>query len=267
MTAPSPGNPPLTPPRRAAIPSATRRSHAMRRTLAALLLCLALPAAAEEHGGPTRAEIEAILVEYLLAHPEVVVEALRAYERRQAELQAAQARQAIAERADELFHDPATPIGGDPEGEIVIVEFFDYRCGHCRRSAPGLFAVRDQGEGVKVIYKEFPILGEESVLAARAALAARAQGLYEAFHEALMTTRTGFGEDEILAVAAGVGLDIRRLKADMADPEIDAYLARTHELARALGIAGTPAFIVDGTLYPGALEGADLARLVQDARR
>lgn len=242
----------------------------MRRTLAALLLCLAVPAAAPADevagGGLERAEIEAILRDYLLAHPEVVVEALRAYERQQAEQQAARAQQAIAERADELFDDPATPTGGDPQGEVVIVEFFDYRCGHCRRSAPGLFALRDESEGVKVIYKEFPILGEESVLAARAALAARGQGLYEPFHEALMTARIGFSEDEIMAVAAGVGLDTGRLRADMADPGIDAYLARTHELARALGIGGTPAFIIDGTLYPGALGRADLERLVEAAR-
>ena len=241
----------------------------MCRTLAALLLCLAVPAAApadQAGDGLGRAEIEAILRDYLLAHPEVVVEALRAYERRQAEQQAAQARQAIALHAGELFDDPATPTGGDPQGEVVIVEFFDYRCGHCRRSAPGLFAVRDESEGVKVIYKEFPILGEESLLAARAALAARAQGLYEPFHEALMTARIGFSEDEIMALAAGVGLDTRRLQADMADPGIDAYLARTRELAQALGIAGTPAFIIDGALYPGALGRDDLDRLVQAAR-
>ncbi len=240
----------------------------MRRTLAALLLCLAVPAIApaDEVGAMGRAEIETILRDYLLAHPEVVVEALRAYERQQAEQQAARAQQAIVERAAELFDDPATPTGGDPQGEVVIVEFFDYRCGHCRRSAPGLFALRDESEGVKVIYKEFPILGEESVLAARAALAARGQGLYEAFHEALMTARIGFSEDEIMAVAAGVGLDTGRLRADMADPGIDAYLARTHELALALGIAGTPAFIIDGTLYPGALGRADLERLVEAAR-
>ena len=242
-----------------------------RQTLAALLLCLTVPAApapADQLAGDGlgRAEIEAILRDYLLAHPEVVVEALRAYERRQAEQQATRARQTIALHADELFDDPATPTGGDPQGEVVIVEFFDYRCGHCRRSAPGLFAVRDESEGVKVIYKEFPILGEESLLAARAALAARPQGLYEPFHEALMTARIAFSKDEIMAVAAGVGLDTRRLQADMADPGIDAYLARTRELAQALGIAGTPAFIIDGTLYPGALGRDDLDRLVQAAR-
>ena len=148
----------------------------------------------------------------------------------------------------------------------MIVEFFDYRCGYCRRSATDLFAVRDEADDVKVIYKEFPILGDASTLASHAALASRKQGLYEPFHEALMQADIGFSLAEIMEVAAGVGLDTDQLARDMEDPEIEAYLARTYDLARALGVSGTPAFIVDGQLYPGALSRADLEQLIESGR-
>ena len=121
----------------------------------------------------TREEIEVIVRDYLVEHPEVVIEALRAYERQVTEQEAAEAAKALSELSDEIYNNPDTPIGGNPDGEIVIVEFFDYRCGYCRRSAADLFAVRDGADDVKVIYKEFPILGDASTLASRAALASR----------------------------------------------------------------------------------------------
>jgi protein-disulfide isomerase len=214
----------------------------------------------------TREEIEIIVRDYLVEHPEVVIEALRAYERQVAEQEAAEAARAMSELSDEIYNDPDTPFGGNPDGEIVIVEFFDYRCGYCRRSAADLFAVRDDADDVKVIYKEFPILGDASTLAARAALASRNQGLYEPFHEALMETDIGFSESEIMAVAETVGLDTDQLARDMDAPEITAYLARTYDLARALGVTGTPAFIVDGRLYPGALSRSDLEQLIEAGR-
>ncbi len=234
-----------------------------RRFLAAALVLVAVAARADDPPTSlTRGEVEAIVREYLAENPDVVVEALREYERRVAEREAAEAERVMAERADEIFRDPETPVGGDPDGDIVIVEFFDYRCGYCRRGAPDLFALRDETDGVKVIYKEFPILGDASDMAARAALAARNQGLYEPFHEALMTVDIGFGRDEIMAVAAAVGLDTARLERDMADPAIRAYLDRTHALALALGVNGTPAFIVNGTLYAGALSRSDFDRIL-----
>lgn len=214
----------------------------------------------------TREEIEVIVRDYLVEHPEVVIEALRAYERQIAEQEAAEAARAMSELSDEIYNDPDTPFGGNPDGEIVIVEFFDYRCGYCRRSAPDLFAVRDDSDDVKVIYKEFPILGDASTLAARAALASRNQGLYEPLHEALMETDIGFSEAEIMAVAEKVGLDTGQLARDMEDPEITAYLERTYDLARALGVSGTPAFIVGGRLYPGALSRSDLEQLIEAGR-
>ncbi len=210
----------------------------------------------------TRTDVEAIIEDYLTRNPEIVIQALDAWERQREEREADAARQAIARFDDEIHHDPETPWGGDPEGEIVIVEFFDYRCGYCRLSAPGLFAVRDTVPGVKVIYKEFPILGEDSLRAARAALAAREQGLYEAYHQALMLETEDYSEAGVMALAQSVGLDTGRLRTDMNDPAINEYLERTHQLASALGINGTPAFIINGDLHPGAIRPGDFEAIL-----
>ncbi len=229
--------------------------------VAAALLFTLTPVMAEDQS-MTRTEIEAIIDDYLVRNPEVVIRALEAWESLREEREADAARQAIARFDDDIHRDPETPWGGDPEGEIVIVEFFDYQCGYCRMSAPGLFAVRDTVPGVKVIYKEFPILGEGSVRAAKAALAAREQGLYEAYHEALMEEEVDHSDAGLMALAQSVGLDIERLSTDMNDPAIEDYLERTHQLARAIGINGTPAFIINGDLYPGAIRPGDFGTIL-----
>lgn len=215
----------------------------------------------------TREDIEVIVRDYIAEHPEVVIDAIREWQRQAEAQQAETAKQALAERADELYGDADTPFAGNPDGDVVIVEFFDYRCGYCRHTAPDLFALVAKDPGVKVVFKEFPILGEASRLASRAALASRKQGLYFDFHQALMQADISFSEAEIMAVAQSVGLDTQKLKTDMADPEIDAYLARTDALARDLGIGGTPAFVVDGELFPGALDAGDFDQLVARGRQ
>ncbi|MDA0219184.1 MAG: DsbA family protein [Proteobacteria bacterium] len=243
----------------------------MTRCLSVLAFCLALLAGAAQAQEATttldREEIELIVRDYIAAHPEIVVEALRDWQRQAEALQAEAAQQALAARAGDLYDDAETPYAGNAQGDVVIVEFFDYRCGYCRHSATDLFALIDSDPGVKVVFKEFPILGEASRLAARAALASREQDLYFPFHQALMQADIGFSEAEIMAVAESVGLDTAQLKADMADPAIDAYLARTDALARELGVNGTPAFVIDGALYPGALDAEDLDQLVAQGRQ
>ena len=234
----------------------------MPRVIVAAVLLFTLAPATADDGAMTRTDVEAIIEDYLIHNPEIVIRALEAWESLREEREAEEARQAIARFSDELHHDPDTPWGGDPDGEFVIVEFFDYRCGYCRLSAPGLFAVRDTVPGAKVIYKEFPILGEDSLRAAKAALAAREQGLYEAYHRALMLEGEDFSEAGLMALAQSVGLDTARLSADMNDPAIGVYLERTHQLAGAIGINGTPAFIINGDLYPGAIRPGDFETIL-----
>ena len=233
----------------------------LRVVIAVVLLFMLTPVMADDQA-MSRTDVEAIIEDYITSNPEIVIRALEAWERMREEREADAARQAIARFDDDIHRDPETPWGGDPDGDIVIVEFFDYQCGYCRLSAPGLFAVRDTVPGTKVIYKEFPILGEDSLRAAKAALAAREQGLYEAYHQVLMLEGEDYSEAGLMAMAESVGLDTARLSTDMNDPAIEAYLKRTQQLASAIGINGTPAFIINGDLYPGAIRPGDFETIL-----
>jgi len=226
--------------------------------LAAAFALLARLAAAEsapasEAGGRSVEEIERIVRDYLLAHPELLLEVQQALQAKMRAQQEAQDREAIAAHATALFLDPEAPVGGNPDGTITLVEFFDYRCPHCRRAQPVIERVIATNADLRIVYKELPILGEESVLAARAALAARPQGRYDAFHAALMQTDGPFTEARLMEIAQAAGLDTERLAADMADPAIDAIIAANRRLAERLGISGTPNFVTGEHIIRGAL--------------
>lgn len=210
--------------------------------------------------------IEALVRQYLLDHPEVIVEALQAYERRQQAAEAERQREALTAEAETLLNDPAAPVLGNPEGDVTLVEFFDYRCPYCKRMTSILAKLIEDDPELRVVMKEFPILSQESIFAARAALAAARQGKYESFHFALMENGGGFTEDEVMAVAESVGLDESQLRADMADPEIEAALRRNHGTAEKIGVSVTPAFIVGDTLLPGAVSLEQLKALIAEAR-
>src|SRR5205823_3690220 len=159
---------------------------------------------------------------------------------------------------DQLLRDNTSPVGGNASGDVTIVEFFDYACPHCKAAEPSVAQlVRDDAK-VRVVYKELPILGDASVAAARAALAAHAQGKYQAFHDALMKVPGAPNEATVFRVASEVGLDVERLKKDMASPDIAATLQKNYTLAQSLGINGTPAFVIGDAFAPGAVP---LARL------
>lgn len=216
--------------------------------------------------GVDRKRIEKIVREYLIENPEVLVEAMQALEaRREAEREAA-AQSSIRKNRRRIYADSEDPVGGNPEGDVTIVEFFDYRCGFCKRAAPAVEEALAKDKGIRIVYKEFPILGPNSVLAARAALASRAQGRYLAFHRALMAARISYDEKSVLKLAASLGLDTARLKQDMRSPRIQAIIERNRALARSLGIRGTPAFIVGERIFPGALTPRQLARMIEQAR-
>jgi protein-disulfide isomerase len=210
-------------------------------------------------------QVEAIVRDYLMREPEIIYEALQELQRRETAAEAERRKIALTAKKDDLFHSAASPVGGNPEGDVTLVEFFDYRCGYCRRVVGSLRALVDQDEDLRVVFKEFPILGEDSVRAARAALAAERQGLYMPLHFALMET-DDLSMDGIMQAAAGVGLDTGQLAADMESPEVQAEIAATYALARDLGIEGTPAFVVDDELIPGAVSQERLAALIDEAR-
>jgi protein-disulfide isomerase len=214
-----------------------------------------------------RREVEEIVREYILKNPEIIVEAVRGLQARQEAEAQERARQAVAAKQEALLRDPGSPASGNPAGDVTVVEFFDYGCGYCRAAAPTVKQLLAEDRKVRVVYKEFPILGPESVVAAEAALAARAQGKYTEFHEALMKAPGPLSWGAIARIATGVGLDVNRLQRDMKAPEVSATIERNRALAHDLGITGTPAFVVGTELVPGAIDKGRLQELVARARQ
>jgi protein-disulfide isomerase len=249
----------------------------MRPVLAALVIltfAAALPAAAQQAPAAPMTSAPAAPIDefgakvraFLLAHPEVLAEAVQELQRRHDAAQAEAAKAAIAAHRNEIFRDPASPVAGNPVGDVTLVEFFDYNCPYCRKVAPDIWALPGADPGLRLVFKEFAILGPTSEFAARVALAAQRQGRYLPVHQALMRAEQPLTEDKVFQAAAGAGADVARLKRDMADPSVDAELARTRALADALGIAGTPGFVVGDVLIPGAVERAALEAAIAEAR-
>lgn len=212
----------------------------------------------------TEAQADAVrdlVREYILENPEVIAEAIdRLRAKQQAAADAAQA-EAVKAHAEQLKNDPDSPVLGNPEGDVTMVEFFDYQCGYCKAVYPAVMQVAEDDEDLRIVMKEFPILGPASVYAARAALAAREQDKYAEFHNALMQLKGSLSEDAVDRTAEEVGLDLEQLKVDMAAPEVDEEITENMALARALNIGGTPAFVIGDTLLPGAVP---LERLVEE---
>lgn len=216
-------------------------------------------------GDAEEAAIRALILETIRDNPEVIVDTLRAYQDQQAADEEAGRRAAIAALRDVLQSDPNAGSLGNPEGDTVIVEFFDYNCPYCKRAAPEVAGLIADDPDLRVVMREWPILGQESEVAARASLAARAQGKYAAFHAALMAQQRA-NEVTIRRAAEEAGLDLDRLQADMKEPEVEAHIARSRELATQLGITGTPTFIIGDGLVPGFAEKAQLAAVIAEAR-
>ncbi|SOD98063.1 DsbA family protein [Caenispirillum bisanense] len=240
-----------------------------RRTLAAAAVALAaavaapVPAAhaADALSAAQADQVRDIVRQYLIENPEVLVEAMQALEAKQ-QAAAEQAQQdALKTHAEQIFRDPGSPVFGNPDGDVTLVEFFDYQCGYCKAVHPSVLKAIGEDKGLRVVMKEFPILGPASVYASRAALASREQGKYEALHNALMSHDGKLDEATVDRIAGKVGLDMEKLKKDMAAPAVDDQIGVTMALARALGIRGTPAFVVGDTLLPGAVP---LERLKQE---
>jgi protein-disulfide isomerase len=245
-----------------------------RKRIVSVVFCCAVlasapwqPADAEALSPEQRQAIEGIVHDYLLQHPDVLIDALRAAEQKLKSDAGEKAKQALVARRSEIFDDPETPVGGNPKGDVTLVEFFDYRCPYCKQVLPRLQELLAGDHQLRIAYKEFPILGTVSVTAARAALAAQRQGKYDAFHNAMMAASGQITDDTIYQVAKTVGLDVDVLKRDMAAPQIDAVLKANHTLADALDITGTPGFVIGDQIVPGAIELSSLEELVAEARR
>jgi protein-disulfide isomerase len=204
---------------------------------------------------------------YIESHPEVLVDSLNRADARQKEAETKAAIDQLASRRDEIFNDAAAPTAGNAAGDAILVEFFDYNCPYCRKAAPIVDQLTKVDPGVKIVFKEFPILGPGSTFAARAALASQKQGKYLPFHDALYAFHEPITEASAIEVAKNVGLDIDQLKKDMADPAIDTAIKNNITLAEALRISGTPTFVSGKEITPGLVDLDALKQMIADARK
>lgn len=234
------------------------------------LFLMVSPVRAEPALSPAQEKaVQEMVRKIIKENPELIIEAIQGLQAKQEAAEQERAMKAMKARRADLEQDANDPVAGDAKGDVTVVEFFDYQCGYCKRVVPMLQETLKEDPKVRIVFKEFPVLGEGSVIAAKAALAAwkTDKDKYFAFHAALMAAKGQFNEDKVLDIAKEAGLDAAKLKKAMEDPAIEAALRKNHILAKELGINGTPGFVIGDNLIPGALPKAALKEAIADARK
>ena len=247
----------------------------MRRSLLALTAALALLATTASGGGlgtMTEAEKAAFREEvrqYLMENPEVLMEAMQVLQDRQETAALAQDQAVLAQNHDLIYNDANSWVGGNPDGDITIVEFMDYRCGYCRKSYGEVANLVKIDGNIRFIVKEFPILGEDSIASSRFAIAMRqlhGDAAYELAHDALITLRGSPDTETLRRLAISMGYDAQPLLDRMATSAVTDIIAANHRIAGQLNITGTPTFVIGTTLLRGYLPEAEMAAVVAEAR-
>jgi len=241
------------------------------KLLSAISLCTAMvvsaPGFAVEALSPAqRAEVQQLVGSYLKENPEVVIEAIQAWREQQEAVEAAVLKETIGELMAES-QNTQSPVWGNPNGDVTVVEFFDYNCPYCKQVFPSVKKLIADDGNIKVIMKELPVLGVNSEYAAKAALAAQKQGKYEQFHAQMMNKGSRLSQKGVEAAAKQIGLDLEQLKRDMESKEVQLELERTSLWAQRLGVNGTPAFVIGEELIPGAIDGQRMKQFVELARK
>ena len=234
----------------------------------------AVPALAQQ--GPAaftdaqRQAIEAIVKDYLIKNPEVLQEAIAEGEKRQLETQRLAQAAALKESKDALHNSPHDVIAGNPSGDVTLVEFFDYNCGYCRKALGDLQTLIKTDPKLRVVIKDFPVLGPESLEASQVALAVKQQlkgeKLFE-FHQKLLESKGRVNGARALEVAKAMGLDIAKVQKDMQGPEVKAALSENRGLGDKLGLSGTPAFVIGEEIIPGAVGVEPIRKTIADVRQ
>ena len=243
-------------------------SRLVTGALAALLVFGAAPTRAASFSPDQRSEIERIVRDYLMENPEILQEVFEALEKKRQEAQSASQKQALAEHREKILNSPRHVVLGNPQGDVTLVEFFDYNCGYCRKALQDMTDLMRSDPKLRIVLKEFPVLGPSSMEAAKVSVAVKKQGpeKYLAFHQKMLTDRGESNEQKALEVAKSVGVDVARLKKDLADPEVQATIEESHRLAEALGLTGTPSYVIGDEIIPGAVGAATLKEKVAAAR-
>lgn len=241
-------------------------------TAPALCLSLGLPAQAldlESLSASDRALLQAEIRGYLLENPEVIMEAVAVLEDRQAANQAQDDVGLVKANAEALFNDPQSWTGGNPEGDITLVEFMDYRCSYCRRAHADVAGLLEDDGNIRFIVKEFPILGEESVLASRFAIATRqvaGDDAYKAVHEALISYNGAMNELAFTRLAETLGLDAKPIVEAMNSDAVTQVIADNHALGQRMQISGTPSFVMGEQMLRGYLPQAAMQEIANEVR-
>jgi protein-disulfide isomerase len=222
-----------------------------------LMLVATAPAAEPSFSEPQKAEIEKIIRDYLVSHPEVLQEAIAELDKRQSAADTQKAKAAVAANAATLFDSNRQVVLGNSKGDVTLVEFFDYNCGFCKGALPTLIDLMKDDAKLRVVLKEFPVLGPGSVEAAKVAVAVRMQDKtgkkYLEFHQKLLGGRGKADKARALAVAKEVGIDMARLEKDMASDEVRLSLEESLKLAETLSLNGTPSYVVGDDVVVGAV--------------
>ena len=195
-----------------------------------------------------------IVKDYLTKNPEVLVDVQAALEAKLEKEQSEKLKTFLSENAKDIYRGAESTVAGDPNGDITVVEFFDYNCGYCKRGLPQVQKLIQGDTKIRFVFKELPILSKGSEETARAALAAKRQGKYWEFHQAMLTAKGQANEASSLKAAEGLGLDMAKFKTDMASDAVKDELGKMKELAKKMGINGTPHFLVGDKSIPGAPE-------------
>lgn len=221
-------------------------------------------------GVSTRAQMEKVVRDYIVTHPEVLQESMAELEKRQTAADAEKTREAIKKNADALFNSARQVVAGNPQGDVTLVEFFDYNCPYCKQAHNDMNALVKSDARLRVVYKDFPVLGPGSIEAAQVAVAIHMQDpggeKLQAFRDALLSNRGQADKARALAVARDVGADIARIETDLGSDEIKTTLDENFKLAEQLGLNGTPSYVVGSDVLVGAVGLATLREKVKAAR-
>lgn len=225
--------------------------------LAATFVLAPAKAPAQTFSGEQREEIHKIIRDYLLAHPEVLEEVSAELTKRQAVAEAEKQASMVKKHAETIFNSPRGVVVGNRNGDVNFVEFFDYNCGYCKRAMQDMVELMKSDPKVRIVLKEFPVLGQGSIEAAQVAVAVRMQDAsgkkYLDFHQKLLTSRGQVDRAKALAAAKDSGLDMARLEKDMAGPEIKATLEENFRIAEDMGLNGTPSYVIGDQVVVGAI--------------
>jgi protein-disulfide isomerase len=238
------------------------------------VIFISKPILAQEKNSPQsltkieRGEIESIVKDFILNNPEHIIKAIQSLQQREKIKKYDKIKGNLINYHNVLMNDPDTPVGGNQKGSVNVVEFFDYRCGYCKRVLPDIIKLISSDKNIRFIFKELPILGPQSITASKAGLAAWIldEAKYQTFHKAMMKAKGGLSDSRIMKLAANSGYNINELQKTMKTPRIDTILEKNYNLAKALEINGTPAFIIGDQVIRGAVDLKTLKSLILEAK-